>query len=390
MIRKHVSYIGFLYLAGGASLYNFIWISGQVEYHKIFSYTAFLGFILVAFSISLVFKKIILTKNELVIVIPFFTLLILVALTAFPVIVNPTGQWRFESYIKYLSLIVQWLALYFVAYHLRFDSSRFWWGLLLLSGIVVVVAFINRDPGSLIFTGRQLKHDMSTPDIYLNISSAMVLALGFFFSVTQSNLRRLGWILASVILLHMLNSRADLVFCLLIQVFVMACVMKVRQAALFTFVVVTIIVAVSVSLFWLEETDEVVTAFFGSRISSLFNLESDPSFIARIEYLRAGMIDIGQSPLVGEVGGEAKYFGPGTYIHNFLSVWRQFGFFTFIFYIYLVLISLVISFYSVRMNKSHTGKEVFTLFIAMFCLLNVLFAKSVFWPMVALSWGGGS
>lgn len=80
---------------------------------------------------------------------------------------------------------------------------------------------------------------------------------------------------------------------------------------------------------------------FGINLRSFrIDLSKSTSLTIRLGILKDGLLSIQQNIFLGEFLGQlnnsSEYRGFGNYIHNYLSLWRQFGLFAFLIYIYYV------------------------------------------------------
>jgi hypothetical protein len=116
-------------------------------------------------------------------------------------------------------------------------------------------------------------------------------------------------------------------------------------------------------------------------------LNSDASLNERSILLEQGLSGIQQSPLLGDFLGQVRDFGDvGYYIHNALSMWQQFGVFGFSIYIYLIMISLLISYLLLVKRRVNPYTEAL-IGLSVISLIGVITTKSIFWPVPALAWG---
>src|SRR6056297_2487183 len=74
-----------------------------------------------------------------------------------------------------------------------------------------------------------------------------------------------------------------------------------------------------------------------ARMFVFLDLEQDSSFNARQELFDKGVRAIKNHWYTGDLAGQTEYGGLGSYIHNYLSLWRQFGLFAFMLFIILIL-----------------------------------------------------
>lgn len=119
--------------------------------------------------------------------------------------------------------------------------------------------------------------------------------------------------------------------------------------------------------------------------AELLNIGESQSGRARLEMLVRGLRDIASSPIFGIYAGQtADGSGWGTYIHNMLEAWRQFGIVSFVAYAVLI-ISAFVSACRWRLAGGQSFDMIFAvaLYVAGLCVV----ANGVFWLAPALAWG---
>lgn len=123
-----------------------------------------------------------------------------------------------------------------------------------------------------------------------------------------------------------------------------------------------------------------------SRQLQVLDLGNSSSWIARQDMKEFAINQIKNSPFLGEFGGHVKYQSVGTYAHNSLSGYVNYGLLFFILYMFLNIYAFIISLYKVIKNPS--SKEWTLSFLITFVVLFLIItAKPVFWPITYLSLG---
>lgn len=121
------------------------------------------------------------------------------------------------------------------------------------------------------------------------------------------------------------------------------------------------------------------------RYAELLDVMNAGSFKERLSMFEHGLSDLAERPLAGSYAGQVFHTGEfGHYMHNVLSVWRQFGLVAFLIYITLVGTAVVIP---LRHLRSLTPLHASSLFVGGYSLVLMAIGKSVFWPIPALAWG---
>lgn len=120
-------------------------------------------------------------------------------------------------------------------------------------------------------------------------------------------------------------------------------------------------------------------AFRASTLSRLFILQRG------VEHLMS------ESWLLGDFRAHYEIFGqPGTYIHNFLSLWADYGIFAFAAFAVLLLASLVYvpraTQFAIRVPSAKPAAAIYK-YVLLFNLILVVGARSHFFPHLFLSFG---
>ena len=117
---------------------------------------------------------------------------------------------------------------------------------------------------------------------------------------------------------------------------------------------------------------------------------NDLSSSMREDQLEIGLQDLSETWILGRFMGDVdKNFGlEGDYIHNYLSFWRQFGIVSFTIFCYVNL-SNFIKLYSFIRNKKCRLNEIesFLFYFTLFCLIQIIVARSFVSSYVWLSMG---
>lgn len=192
----------------------------------------------------------------------------------------------------------------------------------------------------------------------------------------NNQLARLLVLVLCVFALYFVGARTEMVLALLCLFFFF--VFRIgffKTLILASLAVVVIVFVVAFGVFTFEVSGRYVVG------------AEDASFRERLVLLDSGINAILGSPVLGDYLGQVRdYSEQGAYIHNFLSVWQQYGLQAFLAYVFLCLISFYIALrdYSV-IGDSPILELLF--YLSMTSVVGVVFAKSVAWPMPALAWG---
>jgi len=127
------------------------------------------------------------------------------------------------------------------------------------------------------------------------------------------------------------------------------------------------------------------------RMFAVVDLASDASVVERAQLFRSGLYYLFENWFVGDYAGQLRYGTLGSYIHNYLSFWRQFGFTAFLVFLWFV---GVLFFNIVRVSRI-IRREVlvldpmvyFFVFGGLFCLIEIFAARSYGFPYIWLFFG---
>ena len=215
--------------------------------------------------------------------------------------------------------------------------------------------------------------------------SALVILL-FLLAVFTGIKVRIGLILSGAFVLFMLASRADfsafLVVCLALSV-----IFGIKKPLYF--LVAPIFFLVLSGMFLVAANiDDRMTMILLTRQLEIFNLFESASWANRMKLQEIALEQIAAHPLTGQFGGHVTDAGHiGKYAHNALSAWVSYGFFGFFIYLGLSVVALWVSARRFILKGQESPVWIFAFLLNLFCLLLVMAARSVYWPLPALGWG---
>lgn len=124
-----------------------------------------------------------------------------------------------------------------------------------------------------------------------------------------------------------------------------------------------------------------------NRIFQLLDLSSSSSWAARNRFFDSGLGDILAHPFNGTFGGHVITHGTtGSYIHNALSAWANFGLLPFILYIAL-LVQPLLAILRKSFSASLTNQDLFIFAFGAEIVILAAVAKSVYWGIPPFYWG---
>jgi O-antigen ligase len=121
------------------------------------------------------------------------------------------------------------------------------------------------------------------------------------------------------------------------------------------------------------------------RMFAFQNLDADSSARERNILFEEGISAIKQNWFIGDYVGQLRYGSLGAYIHNYLSLWRQFGFipfFSFIILLGYLLTQSIRCFSKAQSYIRYPSENAFLIMGGCFCLVEILAARSYNSPFI--------
>lgn len=212
----------------------------------------------------------------------------------------------------------------------------------------------------------------SEPSNYQGLARSVMYSLIFAVPFIKSGVMRFIYAAASLTCLFLIGSRTDFALS------AMVCVVSLLIRSSLRGVVIAyglMIFAVPASLYFLYQSDRFAVS------------SDDPSLIERGVLTDSSIEGILESPILGDYLGQVRDFGDtGSYAHNALSMYQQFGLVPFTAYIGFIFFSLIIAIKSVAINR-HSPYAELLLHLSVISVIGVLIAKSILWTTPVLAWG---
>jgi O-antigen ligase len=136
-------------------------------------------------------------------------------------------------------------------------------------------------------------------------------------------------------------------------------------------------ILILISSFFFMNWEQLLRLNSDNRMLRLITFGNDSSQNSRKIIFMSGLNAIYENWIFGQYMGDViARKNTGTYIHNFLSIWRQFGIIPFIF-ISINIIYIYLKFYlHILKNKDWNNEEQFVFILSAYCLVLFLFARS--------------
>jgi hypothetical protein len=277
---------------------------------------------------------------------------------------------------SYLSMGVQWAALYLLFRSINFDNR---WVIVLRVSLAIMLAFVVNYgiTGGFVLSGvGEISSGLPTYQdfgVYLALCSIALLSLE-----RKIAMRSIVFIL-SLVSLILLGSRSELIL-FLIGAGVVELVQSRKTHVLLTATLAS--AAAYVGVLFIDEAETNRIAFWVSMMAQGEGIFLDP---LREAVNENGLKIIGDNPVFGAFA----YYGPGEYAHNVLSLWADFGIGLFFLYIVMFVGTLVV--FVRYQSMSSIGRSIgfpIGLWMATGTLLVV--AKSFGYPAVPVLLGVAS
>jgi len=311
---------------------------------------------------------------ELFLCVPFLALVLYIALNVIiNHVFNKAGYVAEKGLLWNVSIAVWMVGLFFVGRNMGFSLSPLMkLGLLFIMVAYFVFSVIFHD-GSMQRMSMPLVGDAPVAN-YQGMARSVLYTSLFLLALLRGVKLGVCLILLSLVTLFLIGARAELYMMVLVVVAWILLNLRI------SIILISLVVASSVLIGIAINMDEVVGRFipFGAE---------DASMNERRELFLLGINGIYKNPVFGDYLGQVRDFGGvGFYIHNVLSMWQQHGVFSFLIYIYLILLSFYVAVKAVVSDRKDV-RAVFLIYISMTSLVGVLFTKAISWPIPALAWG---
>lgn len=147
----------------------------------------------------------------------------------------------------------------------------------------------------------------------------------------------------------------------------------------FIAIVLILVSAFGMGVYFFEEISQ-------SRQFQVFNLDSSSSWNEREEFKQKAIQEIMQNPFLGNFGGHVRDGATGTYAHNIMAAYTNYGLVFFLLFLFINLSTLIKS--TQMLIRNPDNREWNFTFLLSFSVVLLLFTgKSVFWQVTYFSWG---
>lgn len=385
-IKKQVSFLFFLLAFPLNFLYNFGYVKGWLPAIPGLGYSAILHLLLpFLLFYSLHYFQYFIKKKYYSVFVLYILLTIILSLLGY---VNTYYEYGAASLYQSLWSIIYLYAYAFLTLFLFekkiVGGKIFFYCLLLYS----FIAFLNIKPNSTILFSLDRIAGTSSGHINYQIVSFIFLITWFFYYFSCENpfLKKISLALITILLI-VSGGRSELFGFLFAYIYV-----SIINFKNFTFkidkalIIISCLILVFLAFIVIIDLEALLEPLQRSRHLEINNLSNSSSWIARQQILQSNLSYLINNPILGKFGSHFE-FGRGAYIHNFLSVWQQYGIITFAMYLILIFTPFIHLTYQKLKYHSNSKTINAALFLAAYSLLLVLVTKSVFWDYLGLAIG---
>ena len=209
--------------------------------------------------------------------------------------------------------------------------------------------------------------------LYLMLADQYALLSLIVFSNLKRDITRLIFFLAASIILYALLSRSSMYFYVITTIVFF---LKYNKYVLGGIIITLFSILLSLQSLGIKVTSQNENAT--NRMFRLFIGGTDSSKDSRTVLFNNGLRGLKDNWLTGEFLGDARKGVTGTFIHNYLSFWRQFGFFPFIFLsviIFILYLKISLNFFMKGVPEINTSLA-FLWLIGTFIILQIVFSRS--------------
>lgn len=212
---------------------------------------------------------------------------------------------------------------------------------------------------------------------YLMISDGLAILLLLMLSIIKEPLFRILFAVFGAFLLLGTLSRTSLyAYIASVIVIYMAKVLRNWRAFVITAVMFLLILGSGLSI-----TNDIMPYSQDRMFRVVFDLNSDSSYNKRTVLMERGMEDLKDNWLLGSFMLEAKDGRPGSYIHNWLSFWIEYGIIPFIIFCLLFVFCFIRCMKCFFINPND-GLTAFIFSTSFFVLTSIVIARSYNYPYV--------
>lgn len=284
------------------------------------------------------------------------------------------------AFMQSLGLLVLWGALFFIGCFLPVESHVLRKAMLFSFWLMVCyLLFFVISTGEVMFNARRQYSSDESVATYQGFARSGLLILLFLLSVAQSVGGRFLFAALGVLVLFVLGGRSELYAYIFVCGLFYAIWSLQNKKSMFVAICLFGVFVVLIIIY--------MDVLMASRQLQVMDLSSSSSWLVRNELLFRALSQIKENPVLGFFDGHVENESVGGYAHNMLSAWVSYGLFGFALYFLLTTYALYKSCIKYMKKTSNNAYWSFSFACNACCMLLILVAKPVYWPLVAIGWG---
>lgn len=360
--------------------YALFYVLGYFPQIPLFGFTTFihLGSICILLSLTYYYKKLLNVKYVYILI------FLLIQMFVYTVVGYFFSDYAFDGEVLAQSILIT----YYLFIYSCFGFSIFYFNLIkskalgwMLFFFLTSVVFLYFKNGTFSFYFHLMNPNAVTIN-YQEVSSIFLFVWLFYYAGEENLFKRSISILVAAIILTASGARSEF-FGFLLSFAYLLLLTNVRLNINKIKNIVLILFFLSILIYLFQGF--LLTAFEESRQFTVTNLDEDGSWQQREYFFKRNLENIINHPILGNYASHFE-LSRGSYIHNILSSWQQYGLIGFILYFLLIIIPFVVlSIHSVVRNDRIVNS---LLFLATYSLILCFVTKSVYWHYLGLSVGG--
>ena len=285
--------------------------------------------------------------------------------------------------IQSLEMLIFWIAMYCIGFYLTLVDKKFIYKV----SIALSILFLLYAVFYLISTGKYMlpfgTYEIENENItgYQSLARNIMVVSFLVIAFTQRKITQLFYTLVFTFILFVIGSRSEF-YAFIIAIISYQCILAVKVKSNFIGLIILLLLTISI---FITNYDVIMS----SRQLNVANIDTDSSWILRNQMREFAQNTIVTHPILGSFGDHLRFSGNnsiGTYSHNVLSAYVNYGLVFFILYLFLCYVPMLHSAYHFKKN-THNQDWAFCFLITLAIAFLITLTKPVFWPATYLAWG---
>lgn len=278
-------------------------------------------------------------------------------------------------------VIVFWISLFFLGFYLPHQSRFLQVGSFICAAAITgFLVYYVATTGSLFFYAAELYGVEEGVATYQGFARSSLGLWALLVVTARGEFYRWFMVVSGIFVLFVLGARSELfAFMTLSLLLMLAIGMRSIKALFFSLIASGVIIALVIGN---------LDSLMESRQLQILDLRASSSWNAREVLEEEAWEVIKANPIWGSFGSHVARGTIGSYAHNYLSAWENYGLIGVTSYLMLTLVACAVGAYRCFGSSRHYSVAWLLSFVVnAICLLLILVSKPVFWPLVAFGWG---